>query len=72
LRAPEPDTEPRESVRRVQAIRKSLPRRDRHLIDLYLQEGGNMSAVARRLHRKLNGMRNNFRQLFARVRQQLA
>ncbi len=44
--APQEDSERRESVRRVDAIRRQLPRQDRRFIDLYLQENGNCSAVA--------------------------
>jgi RNA polymerase sigma factor (sigma-70 family) len=70
FRAPEADAGPRESVRRVEAIREALPRPDRRLIDLYLQECGSYSAVARRLHRKPNPMQRTFYRLFRRIREQ--
>ena len=47
--APTADPHERPSVRRVATIRHRLPRADRRLVDLYLQEGGNYAAVARRL-----------------------
>jgi RNA polymerase sigma factor (sigma-70 family) len=65
--APRADTGERESVRKVDAIRRQLPRRDRRLIDLYLQEGGNVSAVARRLHRQRNATQRRYTRLFRRI-----
>jgi hypothetical protein len=50
-KSPVADTEERASVRKVDAIRRQLPRKERRMIDLYLEEGGNYSAVARRLRR---------------------
>jgi DNA-directed RNA polymerase specialized sigma24 family protein len=61
------DAGERESVRRVDAIRRQLPRDDRRLIDLYLQEGGNVSAVSRRLKRDDGGTRARYLRLFRRV-----
>jgi DNA-directed RNA polymerase specialized sigma subunit len=63
------DEEQRQSVRKVEAIRQQLPRRDRRLIDIYLEEGGNMSAVGRRLSRRPNGdARCRYVRLFQRIR----
>jgi RNA polymerase sigma factor (sigma-70 family) len=62
------DTQERQSVHKVDAIRSTLPRRDRRLIDLYLQYGCNCSAVARRMRRKASGLQGRFRRLFARIR----
>jgi len=65
--APVEDAEQRESVRRVDAIRQRLPRQDRRLLDMYLQEGGNYSAVARRLGRDSGGVRDLYHRLFRRI-----
>jgi RNA polymerase sigma factor (sigma-70 family) len=65
--APREDTEERESVRKVDAIRRQLPRQDRRLLDMYLQEGGNYSAVARRLDRAREGIRCRYQRLFRRI-----
>jgi RNA polymerase sigma factor (sigma-70 family) len=65
--SPAKDAEQRESVRRVDAIRRQLPRQDQRFIDLYLQEGGNVSAVARRLHRKRNATQWRYTHLFRRI-----
>jgi RNA polymerase sigma factor (sigma-70 family) len=65
--APREDAEERESVRRVNAIRQRLPVKDRRLLDMYLQEGGNYSAVARRLHRKRNATQWRYTRLFRRI-----
>jgi len=58
----------RESIRKVAAIQQSLPVGDRRLIRLYLQEGGNYSAVARRLGRDSDGIRARYHRLFRRIR----
>jgi RNA polymerase sigma factor (sigma-70 family) len=62
------DTEERPSVRRVAGIRHRLPRADRRLLDLFLQEGGNYAAVARRLGRGPESVRRRFQGLFRRIR----
>ncbi|MHB1426565.1 MAG: sigma factor [Gemmataceae bacterium] len=67
FRQPEPDGEVRASVLKVDAIRRQLPRADRRLIDLYLQEGANISAVARRLRGKANRLQDRYRRLFRRI-----
>jgi RNA polymerase sigma factor (sigma-70 family) len=66
--APTADQEVRPSVRRVAAIRHRLPCADRRLLDLYLQEGGNYAAVARRLGREPDSVRGRFYGLFRRIR----
>ncbi|MGH7224974.1 MAG: sigma-70 family RNA polymerase sigma factor, partial [Gemmataceae bacterium] len=65
--APVEDAEQRQSVRKVAAIRQRLPMKDRRLVDLYLQEGGNYSAVARRLNRDSGGIAERYHRLFRRV-----
>jgi DNA-directed RNA polymerase specialized sigma24 family protein len=65
--SPREDTDERESVRRVDAIRQRLPLKDRCLITMYLQEGGNYSAVARRLRRDSGGIRDRYHRLFRRI-----
>lgn len=65
--APAEDANERESVRRVDAIRQRLPVKDRRLITMYLQEGGNYSAVARRLGRDSGGIRDRYQRLFRRI-----
>ena len=62
------DASARESVRKVAAIQQRLPVQDRRLIQLYLQEGGNYSAVARRLGRDSDGIRARYHRLFRRIR----
>jgi RNA polymerase sigma factor (sigma-70 family) len=62
------DASARESVRRVAAIQQRLPVEDRRLISLYVQEGGNYSAVARRLGRDSDGIRARYHRLFRRIR----
>jgi RNA polymerase sigma factor (sigma-70 family) len=62
------DEEQRQSVRKVAAIRRQLPRRERRLVDLYLEEGGNMTAVGRRLRRRRDGVRARYAHLFQRIR----
>src|SRR5262249_14730708 len=42
--APRQETEQRQSIRRVEEIRQRLPREDQRLVDLYLQDGGNISS----------------------------
>lgn len=64
---PAADTAQRESVRRVDALRCQLRRQDRRLLDLYLEEGGNITAVARRLHRKRNPTTWRYKLLFRRI-----
>jgi RNA polymerase sigma factor (sigma-70 family) len=66
--APTADRDERPSVRRVAAIRQRLPRADRRLLDLFLQEGGNYAAVARRLGREPDSVRQRFYGLFRRIR----
>ena len=66
--APTVDREGRPSVRHVAIIRRRLPRADRRLLDLYLQEGGNYAAVARRLGREPDSVRQRFYGLFRRIR----
>ena len=66
--APPADTDERLSVGRVAAIRHRLPRADRHLLDLFLQEGGNYAAVARRLGRGPESVRRRYSCLFGRIR----
>ena len=60
--------EQRLSVRRVASIRHRLPRADRRLLDLFLEEGGNYAAVARRLGHGPESVRRRFRCLFDRIR----
>jgi RNA polymerase sigma factor (sigma-70 family) len=62
------DEEQRQSVHKVEAIRQQLPRQDQRLIDLYLEEGGNMAAVGRRLRRRRDGVRGRYVRLFQRIR----
>jgi RNA polymerase sigma factor (sigma-70 family) len=62
------DTEERLSVRRVASIRHRLPCADRRWLDLYLQEGGNYAAVARRLGWGPESVRRRFHGLFRRIR----
>jgi len=57
----------RESIHKVAAIQQRLPVEDRRLITLYLQEGGNYSAVARRLGRDSDGIRARYHRLFRRI-----
>ena len=66
--APTADSQERLSVRRVASIRHRLPRADRRLLDLFLQEGGNYAAVARRLGRGPESVRRRFHSLFHRIR----
>ncbi|MHB1424535.1 MAG: sigma-70 family RNA polymerase sigma factor [Gemmataceae bacterium] len=72
MAAPVEEAEQRQSVRRVDAIRRQLPREDRRLVELFLEEGGNYSAVARRLGRDSGGMRDRYHRLFRRVRSAMA
>jgi DNA-directed RNA polymerase specialized sigma24 family protein len=57
----------RPSVRKVRAIEQRLPKPDRRLVALYLQEGGNFSAVARRLRHSSSGVSGRYRRLFRRI-----
>ena len=66
--APTVDPQERPSVGRVAGIRHGLPRADRRLLDLFLQEGGNYAAVARRLGHGPESVRRRFRCLFGRIR----
>src|SRR5262249_54421154 len=66
--APTADPQERPSVRRVASIRHRLPRADRRWLDLFLQEGGNYAAVARRLGRGPEGVRRRYHGLFRRIR----
>jgi len=67
--APPADTEERPSVRLVAAIRHRLPRADRRWLDLFVQEGGNYAAVARRLGRGPESVRRRFHGLFRRIKE---
>jgi RNA polymerase sigma factor (sigma-70 family) len=62
------DPQERASVRLVATIRHRLPRADRRLLDLYLQEGGNYAAVARRLGCAPESVRGRYQCLFRRIR----
>jgi RNA polymerase sigma factor (sigma-70 family) len=62
------DASDRESVRRVAALQQRLSVQDRRLLTLYLQEGGNYSAVARRLGRDSDSIRQRYHRLFRRIR----
>jgi transposase-like protein len=62
------DPQERSSVRRVATIRRRLPPADRRLLDLYLQEGGNYAAVARRLGCAPESVRGRYQCLFRRIR----
>ena len=66
------DAGARESVHKVAALQQRLPVQDRRLITLYLQEGGNYSAVARRLGRDSDGIRDRYHRLFRRLRAAMA
>jgi DNA-directed RNA polymerase specialized sigma24 family protein len=66
--APSADPQERASVRRVDTIRPRLPRADRSWLDLFLQEGGNYAAVARRLGCGPESVRCRFHCLFRRIR----
>ena len=66
--APTADPQERPSVRRVATIRHRLPPADRRLLDLFLQEGGNYAAVARRLGRAPESVRGRYCCLFRRIR----
>ena len=66
--APTADLEQRLSVRLVAGIRHRLPRADRRWFDLFLQEGGNYAAIARRLGRGPQSVRRRFSCLFRRIR----
>jgi RNA polymerase sigma factor (sigma-70 family) len=66
--APTVDPQERPSVRRVARIRHRLPRADRRWLDLFLQEGGNYAAVARRLGRVPESVRRRYSCLFRRIR----
>ena len=66
------DARERVSVCRVAAIQQRLPVKDRRLITLYLQEGGNYSAVARRLGRDSDAIRARYHRLFRRIRAAMA
>lgn len=67
MAAPVQDTEQRQSVRRIAAIRRALPREDRRLVDLFLEEDGNVSSVARRLRRNRNSLQCHYHRLFRRI-----
>jgi DNA-directed RNA polymerase specialized sigma24 family protein len=62
------DLEERLSVRLVAGIRHRLPRADRRWLDLFVQEGGNYAAIARRLGRGPQSVRRRFAGLFRRIR----
>ena len=66
--APTADMDERPSVRLVARIRHRLPRADRRWLDLFVQEGGNYAAVARRLGRVPESVRRRFHGLFRRIR----
>jgi RNA polymerase sigma factor (sigma-70 family) len=58
----------RESIRRVAALHQRLSVQDQRLIAMYLQEGGNYSAVARRLGRVSSVIRGRYHRVFQRIR----
>ena len=62
------DPDERPSVRRVASIRHRLSRADRRWLDLFLEEGGNYAAVARRLGRGPESVRRRYACLFHRIR----
>jgi RNA polymerase sigma factor (sigma-70 family) len=62
------DASARESVRKVAAIQQRLPVKDRRLLSLYVQEGGNYAAIASRLGRDSDGIRARYHRLFRRIR----
>ena len=62
------ETEERRLVRLVASIRDCLPRADRRWFDLFLQEGRNYAAVARRLGRVPESVRRRYSCLFRRIR----
>jgi RNA polymerase sigma factor (sigma-70 family) len=66
--APTAGRDERLSVRRVATFRQRLARADRRWLDLFLQEGGNYAAVARRLGREPDSVRQRFYGLFRRIR----
>jgi DNA-directed RNA polymerase specialized sigma24 family protein len=66
--APAADPDERPSVLRVDSIRHRLPHADRRLLDLFVKEGGNYAAVARRLGRGPESVRRRFHGLFGRIR----
>jgi hypothetical protein len=66
--APTADPDERPSVGRVAGIRHRLPRADRRWLDLFVQEGGNYAAVARRLGRGPESVRRRYACLFGRIR----
>ena len=47
-------------------LRSRLSAKDQALVDLFLEENGNFSAVARRLHRDRSGTSKRFKNLFRR------
>jgi RNA polymerase sigma factor (sigma-70 family) len=61
------EAERRLSILRVEALRRGLPRKDRRLLDLFWQENGSYSAVARRLGRNRDAIRSRYRKLFCRL-----
>ncbi len=65
---PEADGEPCPSIHRVEELRRQLPRKERRLVDLYLQEDGNMAAVARRLGKCRQAISTDFYRMFCRIR----
>jgi RNA polymerase sigma factor (sigma-70 family) len=66
--APTADPQERPSVRLVASIRHRLPRADRRWFDLFVQEGGNYAAVARRLGCGPESVRRRLHCLFRRIR----
>jgi RNA polymerase sigma factor (sigma-70 family) len=66
--APTAEIEEGRSVRLVARIRHRLRRADRRWLDLYLQEGGNYAAVARRLGCGPESVRRRYSCLFRRIR----
>jgi hypothetical protein len=61
------DAEERQSVRQVDDLRRQLPRKDSRFLEMWLQENGNVSAVARRLHRKRNATQWRYTRLFRKI-----
>jgi RNA polymerase sigma factor (sigma-70 family) len=62
------EAERRLSILRVEALRQRLTPDDRRLVDVYLEEGGNRSAVARRLGLSIKSIHGRYLLLFRRIR----
>jgi RNA polymerase sigma factor (sigma-70 family) len=70
--APVADDEERASVRRVRVLLAVLNRRQRQRVQAFLEEGGNYSALARRIGRNSGGIIKWFHKLYARLRSRMA